>query len=177
MPIRPELRPLYRTKAFLDARCAVLERAGNRCERCAKPQDEVLVIRDGSGYWWGERTGQDLLDLLQRADCEEEDRLEPDWLTTVSRGARRSWVQPGDRGPVFECQIQEFVKPPVLIKSVIGIAHLDHNPTNNSLANLAALCAHCHFKQDAGQHRHNVRRTKAERNGQLWIAPALEERI
>lgn len=36
---------------------------------------------------------------------------------------------------------------------VLACAHLDHNPGNNKLTNLAALCQRCHMLHDAGEHR------------------------
>lgn len=40
---------------------------------------------------------------------------------------------------------------------VLTVAHLDHDPTNNNLANLAALCQRCHLKYDAKHHRETIR--------------------
>lgn len=36
---------------------------------------------------------------------------------------------------------------------VLACAHLDHNPSNNAPANLAALCQRCHMLHDAQEHR------------------------
>lgn len=36
---------------------------------------------------------------------------------------------------------------------VLACAHLDHDPTNNAPANLAALCQRCHMLHDAEEHR------------------------
>lgn len=51
MPIRPELRYLYRGPAWRATRARILERAGNRCERCGKPNRERLRVTRG-GYWY-----------------------------------------------------------------------------------------------------------------------------
>lgn len=37
MPIRPELRHLYRGPGWQAVRARILARAGNQCERCGKP--------------------------------------------------------------------------------------------------------------------------------------------
>lgn len=37
---------------------------------------------------------------------------------------------------------------------VLGTAHLDHNPRNNRMRNLRALCQRCHLAYDAEHHRH-----------------------
>ncbi|VWX51027.1 hypothetical protein NOVOSPHI9U_370031 [Novosphingobium sp. 9U] len=36
---------------------------------------------------------------------------------------------------------------------VLACAHLNHNPTDNDPANLAALCQRCHMRHDAKEHR------------------------
>jgi hypothetical protein len=36
---------------------------------------------------------------------------------------------------------------------VLACAHLDHDPGNNALSNLAALCQRCHMLHDAAEHR------------------------
>lgn len=46
---------------------------------------------------------------------------------------------------------------------VLTVAHLDHNPANNELDNLAALCQRCHLKYDARQHRETIRARIRER--------------
>lgn len=66
MPIRRELRHLYRGPAWEQLRRETLERAGHRCERCAKPHHaRVFVTRDSTGRWkplrlgaWRDRSGR-----------------------------------------------------------------------------------------------------------------------
>lgn len=36
---------------------------------------------------------------------------------------------------------------------VLACAHLNHDPSNNAAANLAALCQRCHMLHDAAEHR------------------------
>lgn len=43
---------------------------------------------------------------------------------------------------------------------VLTIAHLDHNPSNNSPDNLSALCQRCHNKYDARHRAENRRASK-----------------
>lgn len=50
-----------------------------------------------------------------------------------------------------------------LVKTVLTIAHLDHDPTNNDPANLRALCQRCHLRHDAAQHAANARQTRRSR--------------
>lgn len=53
MPIRPELRPFYRSLKWRAIRARVLARADGICEWCGKPdRKHVWVALDGSGQWW-----------------------------------------------------------------------------------------------------------------------------
>lgn len=52
------------------------------------------------------------------------------------------------------------------IKIVLTIAHLDHNPQNNSPDNLRALCQKCHNKYDA-KHRAETRKKRGMTNREL----------
>lgn len=61
-----------------------------------------------------------------------------------------------------------------LIKIILTIAHLDHDLTNNTDANLAALCQRCHLTHDIRQHTLNAARTRRRKHiaaGQLEIFP------
>lgn len=47
---------------------------------------------------------------------------------------------------------------PRLTRVVLACAHLDHDPTNNRLRNLAALCQRCHLAHDRTEHVRRRRR-------------------
>ena len=53
MPIRPELRHLYRGPAWRATRARILARAGHSCERCGKPHGAKLRVTRG-GIWYDE---------------------------------------------------------------------------------------------------------------------------
>jgi len=55
-----------------------------------------------------------------------------------------------------------------VIKIVITIAHLDHNPRNNDMDNLRALCQRCHLRYDS-KHHAETRRKNAEKNQMLLL--------
>ncbi len=40
-----------------------------------------------------------------------------------------------------------------IIRIVLTVAHLDHDPQNNDYNNLRALCQRCHLRHDIEQHR------------------------
>jgi len=48
-----------------------------------------------------------------------------------------------------------------IVRIILTIAHLDHNPTNNNPDNLRALCQKCHNNYDK-QHRAETRRKTKE---------------
>lgn len=52
MPIRRDLRHLYRGAEYRARRSKILARAGGRCEQCGKPdRARLLVARDRTGRW------------------------------------------------------------------------------------------------------------------------------
>lgn len=51
-----------------------------------------------------------------------------------------------------------------LIKVVLTVAHLDHNPANNSETNLMAMCQRCHLRYDAKVHVQNARQTRIQKH-------------
>lgn len=143
MPIRPELRHLYRGPAWASIRARILERAAYRCERCAKPHGARLRVTRG-GCWYDDAAST--------------------WRD--DRGEASGYNYPGVTGRTV-----------YTIKCVITIAHLDHNPHNNTDANLAALCQHCHLKHDVHFHWANARRTRAAQVGQGWLSREIEEGV
>lgn len=56
---------------------------------------------------------------------------------------------------------------------LIGVAHLDHDPTNNRARNLRALCQRCHLRHDRREHLRRRRlRLRARRAlGDLFTGP------
>jgi hypothetical protein len=47
------------------------------------------------------------------------------------------------------------------IRVVLTVAHLNHDITDNSDGNLAALCQRCHLRHDSQHHASNSKRTRA----------------
>ncbi len=58
-----------------------------------------------------------------------------------------------------------------IIKIVLTVAHLDHDPTNNDLNNLRHWCQQCHNRYDAPVRARGIRmrRRKAQEKTQLKI--------
>ena len=57
-------------------------------------------------------------------------------------------------------------------KVVLTVAHLDHDPTNNSPRNLKAMCQRCHLRTDHKQHMRNRARTQDRKTGQARLPGA-----
>jgi hypothetical protein len=57
-----------------------------------------------------------------------------------------------------------------MVKIVLTVAHIDHNPENMAEENLASLCQMHHLRHDAEQHRYNamLTREKKKRMGSLF---------
>lgn len=63
-----------------------------------------------------------------------------------------------------DCRAENGQPHPVtLSRVVLTIAHLDHNPSNNSPKNLRAWCQRCHNTYDAPHRAANRKRTLASR--------------
>lgn len=57
----------------------------------------------------------------------------------------------------------------------LGCAHLDHDPRNNSDANLAVLCRACHLRHDTPLHVMHARETrKLHKDSQRPLLAAME---
>lgn len=53
MPVRAEFRRFYRGAEWKRIRARVLERAGNRCEFCGRPNRQLVLVTL-AGEWWDE---------------------------------------------------------------------------------------------------------------------------
>lgn len=86
----------------------------------------------------------------------------PDW-EAISKRVR--FGRAGGRcegSPAYpDCRAQHGLPHPTTgSKVVLTTAHLDHDPSNNDLANLRAMCQMCHLNHDAKQHAESARETR-----------------
>lgn len=70
-----------------------------------------------------------------------------------------------DRGDVVSDLVRDV--PRKIIRIVLTTAHLDHDPANNDLSNLRALCQKCHLDYDRDHHVKSARKTREIRSGQM----------
>jgi hypothetical protein len=97
-------------------------------------------------------------------------------------GARdRYWICRNERGRPFHLPPAVAAKEASagrrVVRVILTVAHLDRDPGNNQLDNLAHLCQRCHLNHDRPQHVYNARRTRADRRGQNWLLPEIAERL
>lgn len=133
MPIKPENAHRYPPNWSREIRPAVLARARNRCEQCGVRNHE-LGGRTKDGRWL-------------RAWPMGEKRL------------RLEWPKPGTW---WWCGKGEHVEKLRIIRIVLTIAHLDHQPENCTPANLRAWCQRCHLLHDAKHHAQSAYATRRE---------------
>ena len=70
-----------------------------------------------------------------------------------------------------DCRARNYEPHPVTgSRVVLTVAHLDHDPTHNDLANLRAMCQRCHNAYDA-QYRAERRRQTRLRRGGVALSP------
>jgi hypothetical protein len=69
-----------------------------------------------------------------------------------------------------------FGRSPDIVRIVLTVAHLDHDPSNNRRSNLAALCQRCHLNHDRDQHMANAAATR-ERKRDVAIAATGQQRM
>jgi hypothetical protein len=137
MPIKPELRQHY-GKAWRETRRRILERAGNRCERCGKPDGAFVLTQTGrvAGRPW----------MIWRP------LLSFTW----------SWLR-ADGSPCYNCGEITPLGPTRTIRVILTVAHLDRTPGHDHDDNLAALCQSCHLYYDRPANVPAQRRTRQAR--------------
>jgi len=146
MPIRAELRIYYGQEWRTEIRPRILSRAGNCCEFCSKPNS--VWIETTTGTRWSKELRRPTHFMYWRRMSNGE------WYTQRGRHC------PARPAPAF-------IKSR-LVKVVLTIAHLDHNPENNSDENLRALCQWCHLIHDKEHHRQS-RQTRKDEGRPLLI--------
>lgn len=136
MPIKD--KSLY-PKEWKEIRQRILERDNHCCKTC-KVQNGIHVFR---GTWEGE-------EVFQTADAKVYRTTDGEFLT------ENPWacIEPSTGDPAQ-----------VAIKIVLTVAHLNHDPTDNSDENLAALCQYHHLKHDHQHHMKNAKETRNKKKG------------
>lgn len=132
MPIAPENRWLYPIDWRELSLLVRFGRAKGHCERCGRPHGQE-VVHLGDGTW------------------RDEERKA--WRD--GRGRRIRGLPPPDAIESAEPMLDLTGQGPRLptTRVVLASCHLDHDPSNNRMRNLAAFCQRCHMVHDAAEHR------------------------
>lgn len=131
MPIRPELRQLYRGPAWEATRKRILERAGNKCEDCGVPNHTRVARACG---WW--MIPPELWWFIP---------WKPDGMPGVL------WHAPNGKSRGEADNFPREICREVYI--VIAVTHLNHTPGDDRDENLRARCQWCHLRADENNHR------------------------
>ena len=156
MPIRPSQRWYYPIDWTELSAFVRFERAGGRCERCGRPHGQIVAhlsrtpIAGRRGVWWDAHWTDG---RRSRAGA---------WRCERGRALATSLLAPPDALAALHRQLAfwpgfERETWPKRSLVVLACCHLDHDPTNNAPANLAALCQHCHLEHDRAD---NLRRRR-----------------
>lgn len=136
-----------RSPEWLEIRRQVLARDGNACQTC-RVQNRSTVMRGA---------GADSGTFMY-------------WDRPVFSGTDMPFIDVGvydeNTGDQVDVKLEGEFNWPKTTLIVLTIAHLDHDPTNNDLSNLAALCQLHHNRHDA-KHRAATRRMR--KNGDLFL--------
>ncbi len=140
MPIRPELRKLYRGPAWAAVRSRILERARieaprrfglpadvPRCEQCGKPNHRRVWVysQPDFGQFW-----------------------------SPGKGVGQKWRRCSAGGTVFNPALFTSGRPSWRrIRVVLTLAHLNHVSGDDRDENLKALCQWCHLNYDKLHHK------------------------
>ena len=139
MPIRPDMRWLYPIDWRELSHIVRFDRARGRCQRCRRPHGRDVFQLD-DGRWFDADEG------VWRSD----------------RGRRLTALPPPPSAALFaQYRLVDLAgeRPLRLTRIRLASAHLDHDPGNNRLGNLAALCQRCHLANDRGEHQRQRWRT------------------
>lgn len=128
MPIRPENQNRY-PKDWPAISASIRRRAGNRCEECGV-----------ENYALGGRL----------ADC----TWCPAQPTGTGNGPRGlSWPAPGDQS---WCTAPHETLRLRIVRIVLTVAHLNHQPEDCRPDNLRCWCQRCHNRYDAAERRRGI---------------------
>lgn len=132
MPIRPENKARY-PKDWPQISQRIRLRAENRCEKCGV-ENHQLGGRTRDGTWYK------ALPLGER-------NLSLEWPAEGSW----AWCERDGRN--------EHLR---IVRIVLTVAHLDHQPENCADDNLKAWCQRCHNLYDAAHRREGIRQRARE---------------
>jgi hypothetical protein len=127
---------------------------GMPCDYSRYPEDWKTVIRPRILKRAGEKRNAKG-EITQEARCE--------WCGA----SNRAWKTGDKKRPVYILHSDWPEDNAHLTRIILTIAHIDHDESNCSDDNLAALCQACHLRPEAKQHAENAKATRLRKSGQL----------
>lgn len=131
MPIRPDLRHLYRGPGYRAQRVRIIARAGNRCEQCGKPNGRLVWV-------YRSKTSRQCWTLSLRTQR---------WVYCRFGGSGNFSLL---RSEVRALRSEKRLRR---IRVVLTMAHLDHDAANGDDDNIRLLCQWCHLNYDKLHHK------------------------
>lgn len=151
MPIRPDLKHFYGAEWRNQIRPRILDRDNHRCAFCGKPNYAEVrqIVEPGRRMWWIDES------------------------FSRRRFVRRRLLN--QDGRLVHTDADELpLRNAYIVRVVLTVAHLDHDPANMDEANLAALCQWCHLHHDQ-QHHANTRAARKDQMRPILVT-AMGER-
>jgi hypothetical protein len=136
MPIRPDLRHLYRGPKWAELREKILKRAKNRCEQCRKPMHTSVFT-----YTW-----------KSREDFGAPWRYYMVWASPTSTTWRNEHGRP--------CSLRGVKGLPRKVWVKLTVGHVDNVAEHMAPRNLKAWCTWCHLHHDQEHHKQSRSRRK-----------------
>ena len=160
MPIRPSQRYFYPIDWRELSHAIRFGRAGGACERCGRPHGAEVVTLSGTwngrrGLWWDEAAASWRCARGRAVPRSLARRLPTPGPATDAREGRGRGLQLA-LWPGLEVALLDGA--PLILRLLrvsLACCHLNHDPTDNRPANLAALCQTCHLDHDRAD---NLRR-------------------
>lgn len=150
MPIKPENREHYpggspTSPEWIELRNRILDREEHRCKFCKAPNHQWIARARSDPGVYQLATGKIFNVKGEAVDKREISAGEFDWQT------------------------------PKIVQVVLTIMHLDNDPRNNALENLAAGCQRCHNIHDAPHRKRNAHETRRARRAARDLFEAARE--
>lgn len=150
MPIKPENKKLY-SPNWKEISGRVRTRAGNKCEKCGVA-NYAVGFRDSDVSFSGVGGGIEMDLAAQGLQYPSLQPMTYKLARSIADGINEISIDSDD---------------PKYIVIVLTVAHLNHDPTDNRMENLACYCQRCHLRHDQQHHGANARNTRNRKKKQL----------
>ena len=152
VPIRSDLKHFYGRIWQTITRPRILARAGNKCERCSKPNHALIETRLCPGSF-GSRMFVRWVEAVEPCQCELCKQF------PTPKPDPEQWYDDQGRPTTPPRHYKAERKT----KVVVCLGHLNHQAGDDRDDNLKAWCQWCHLKHDQTKHKTAAKDTRIER--------------